>query len=223
MKPMVRNLPDKVKRFASLAYVGARLKIFPAASDLTGIVDFALGNYALECLQHRAELLEFSRMVSDLRPRALLEIGTFRGGTLFVFSKLAAEDATIISLDYWRYTPVYSPVFHSFCRKSQKLHVVRGDSRDPAHFSRIKSHLPNGTLDLLFIDGNHAYEMVKSDFELYSPLVRPGGMIAFHDIITRHPGCNVPQFWTEIKDRHRHLEIVEDRKRDWGGIGVLFW
>jgi predicted O-methyltransferase YrrM len=44
-------------------------------------------------------------------------------------------------------------------------------------------------LDFLFIDGDHTYKGVKEDFEMYSPLVRKGGVIAFHDI-TKHPHSN---------------------------------
>lgn len=38
-------------------------------------------------------------------------------------------------------------------------------------------------IDLLFIDGNHAFEAVLKDYEQWSPLLRPGGMIAFHDVV----------------------------------------
>lgn len=34
---------------------------------------------------------------------------------------------------------------------------------------------------LLFIDGDHSYDMVKLDFDLWYPKVRYGGIIAFHD------------------------------------------
>lgn len=36
-------------------------------------------------------------------------------------------------------------------------------------------------LDLVFIDGDHSYEGVKSDWLLYEPLVRAGGLVLFHD------------------------------------------
>jgi hypothetical protein len=52
---------------------------------------------------------------------------------------------------------------------------------------------------LLFIDGDHRYEGVRRDFEMYSPLVGAGGLIAFHD----NPG----EDWGVGQ---------------WGGIGVLF-
>jgi len=39
----------------------------------------------------------------------------------------------------------------------------------------------NIKIDLLFIDGDHSYEGVKLDFELYSKLVSPKGVIIIHD------------------------------------------
>ena len=39
-------------------------------------------------------------------------------------------------------------------------------------------------IDFLFIDAGHSYEAVKEDYEIYSPLVRDYGIIAFHDFRT---------------------------------------
>ncbi len=36
-------------------------------------------------------------------------------------------------------------------------------------------------VSLVFIDGAHDYDSVKSDFEAWFPKVIPGGMVAFHD------------------------------------------
>src|SRR5256884_4232168 len=36
-------------------------------------------------------------------------------------------------------------------------------------------------IDLLFIDGDHEYEAVRRDFEDWSPHLREGGIIIFHD------------------------------------------
>jgi len=43
-------------------------------------------------------------------------------------------------------------------------------------------------IKLLFIDGNHDYEFVKKDYELWSPLVVPGGWVLFHDYSPDWPG-----------------------------------
>jgi hypothetical protein len=37
-------------------------------------------------------------------------------------------------------------------------------------------------IDLLFIDANHEYAAVLRDFEDWSPFVKQGGVIAFHDV-----------------------------------------
>lgn len=40
-------------------------------------------------------------------------------------------------------------------------------------------------IDILFIDGNHREESIRKDYELFSPFVKQGGLIIFHD--TSHP------------------------------------
>jgi predicted O-methyltransferase YrrM len=39
----------------------------------------------------------------------------------------------------------------------------------------------NEPVKLIFIDGDHSYEAVKKDFELWFPKMAPGGVMAFHD------------------------------------------
>lgn len=41
-------------------------------------------------------------------------------------------------------------------------------------------------IDLLFIDGDHSHAAVLHDFRLWSPRVRPGGWIVFHDVGAAH-------------------------------------
>ena len=43
-------------------------------------------------------------------------------------------------------------------------------------------------LDFVYIDGNHAYEYVKRDVELYYPKVITGGYIGGHDFDIKYPG-----------------------------------
>jgi hypothetical protein len=59
---------------------------------------------------------------------------------------------------------------------------------------------------------------------MYSPLVRKGGIIAFHDI---NPGLEeygilVPKFWSEIKDNFKYLEFIQNINQKGYGIGVIF-
>ncbi|HXM19265.1 MAG TPA: class I SAM-dependent methyltransferase [Candidatus Tumulicola sp.] len=43
-------------------------------------------------------------------------------------------------------------------------------------------------VDLLFIDAHHAYEAVHRDFVLWTPFVKPGGIVALHDANDSWPG-----------------------------------
>lgn len=43
-------------------------------------------------------------------------------------------------------------------------------------------HIPDGSLDFCFVDGNHAYKYVKEDIRLYLPKVKKGGLFGGHDI-----------------------------------------
>jgi len=42
-------------------------------------------------------------------------------------------------------------------------------------------------VELLFVDGDHSYEAVKLDFELWYPKLIDGGIIAFHDLDSPGP------------------------------------
>lgn len=52
-------------------------------------------------------------------------------------------------------------------------------------------------IDVLFIDGAHWYEGVKDDWNNFSPFVKKGGWVVFHDCDETSPG--VVQVFDEIK------------------------
>ncbi|MEM4489080.1 MAG: class I SAM-dependent methyltransferase [Desulfurococcaceae archaeon] len=84
-------------------------------------------------------------------------------------------------------------IYELFVKEMQGIHLIRADSHDPKTLEIVRKILGDRGLDFLFIDGDHTYEGVKKDFEMYSPLVEKGGMIAFHDIVEHPPktGCEV--------------------------------
>jgi predicted O-methyltransferase YrrM len=180
-------------------------------------------------LQIKSEVVSFLRMVEEARPQAVIEIGTAHGGTLFLLSRVAAPDATIISVDLpggpWGggYSHGRVPFYRAFRRASQKLHFVRADSHQIGSLERVRELLPDGQCDLCLIDGDHSYQGAKQDFAMYGGLVRSAGLVAFHDIVKHasHYGVGVDRLWAELKLAHRHVELVEDWGQGSCGIGVV--
>ena len=115
-----------------------------------------------------------------------------------------------------------SPLYKRFAGPGQSLHLIRADSHHTDTLRRVRKILQEEPLDYLFIDRDHTYQGVKRDFQMYSPLVKKGGIAAFHDIAP-HPaglGGGVPQFWGEIKDQYSSRELIADPTGGYG-IGVL--
>jgi cephalosporin hydroxylase len=180
-------------------------------------------------IQHVDELTEFTRIVRDLSPKTVLEIGTAAGGMFWLLCQLSSPDATLISLD------LPPPSRHSggnskhvdvqiLRQPKQTAHAVYADSHDPKTLEAIEGILSGRKLDLLFIDGDHSYDGVKKDYEMYKDLVRSRGVIAFHDIVkTPWSSCNVDQVWFELSANPllNSRAIVGSRASDFGGIGVL--
>lgn len=213
---------------ASVFPMIVRMKTMQGADPDT-LVDFALSHRVIKPLQVRSEFKRFAGIVATMKPRFALEIGTFFGGTLFVISRLADRNATIISVDMpggkfgGGYQWLRAPIYKCFPTKNQRLHLIRGDSHDSDTKGKVKDILNGQELDLLFIDGDHTYSGVKADFDQYSPLVRKGGAVVFHDIAVHPPEvhCEVSDFWNKIKKQYPHEEIIEDRNQGHAGIGVL--
>jgi hypothetical protein len=178
----------------------------------------------------KQKLREFAaliRMLRRERPRVVLEIGTFRGGTLWAWCRLAAPDATIISVDLpgGDFGGGYeSPQeLQAYRSSGQSLHLIRGDSHSLATLKKVTSLLDGRAVDFACIDGDHTYDGVKQDFEMYGS----ARLVAFHDTLPHNAeGCEVDRLWRELEPRFQTREIADpsDVRWDgaWGGIGVLY-
>ena len=228
------SLLDKVLDYARLRplilpYASLKIKKFEHNS-LNDLVDFCFCGIGglIKPLQVKGEILEILRILDRMKLKTVVEIGTAKGGTLFLFSRTASKDATMISVDLPKgmfgggYHKWKIPLYKNFASANQQIHLIREDSHSKATLGKVRMILDSKKVDFLFIDGDHTYDGVKRDFELYSPLVGEG-IIAFHDIAIHPPetGCEVSKFWDEIKKKHEYIEIIENRDQGWGGIGLL--
>lgn len=216
-------LPSAMRRLQSEA---AQLKSNESAVDLA--FNFRHYGVRIQPSQVPEEITGFLNLLSQRPPATVLEVGTNKGGTFFLLTRVAAPDALLLTMDLppaqssdypaWR-----ESLYRAFAREHQRIEPLREDSHAAPTLEKIRGLLGGRGLDVLFIDGDHSYEGVKEDYEMYSTLISPGGIIAFHDIVPG-PEINVggvPRFWKEIKQSRRAIEFVKDwNQRGWG-IGVL--
>jgi predicted O-methyltransferase YrrM len=232
-----RRVAEALQRGADvLAVAGAAQAVRRASpQSLDKAIEFAdvfeYGGVLIRPMQIASELRAFLELLASDPPRRLLEIGTGRGGTLFLLARVAQEDAVLVSIDApegeatFGGRPAYkrrSRLYRALGGEHQRVVFVAADSHQERTRDRVLDVLGGDRLDLLFIDGDHTPEGVDADFRMYSPLVREGGLVAFHDIVPGPPEYvgGVPEFWKRTRNDDA-LEFVEDWGQECCGIGVM--
>jgi predicted O-methyltransferase YrrM len=192
---------------------------------------FEYAGLAIRPMQVASELRSLLEMLATEPPQAVVEIGTGRGGTLFLFATVARPDAVLISIDASNTEGVFggrraykrrARLYRALGRPGQRIVFIAADSHRGETRREVEDALRGEPVDFLFVDGDHARAGVEADFRMYSPLVRKGGLVAFHDIVpgpVEHVG-GVPEFWQHIRDGNG-LELVDDWGQGGCGIGVL--
>ncbi|MHC4943813.1 MAG: O-methyltransferase [Planctomycetota bacterium] len=181
------------------------------------------GFFKIRTMQMLSELTALAQAVAALKPRVILEIGTAEGGTFFVWANLASEQVVSCDLEISEYVRQLIPAFKAK-RSRCSLQFLEGDSHEESFFQEVERALDGRAVDFLFIDGDHSEEGVESDYRKYSPLVRPGGLIAFHDIADAQPlpENQVQHFWKRLKKEvDRFEEFIEDPMQCGAGIGIV--
>jgi hypothetical protein len=221
-------------------------------NNLNWNVNIDFGGILMRHWQNPQEWEIVQALVQGISPRLIIEIGSLEGGTLSTWFSLSPRVISVDRVadgDVPEETRQAQMLGHSgawatlaMARKCS-FRGIYEDSHEMA--TRIKvweallclwnlpdyrsstRELPEGPprADMLFIDGDHSYEGVKQDFEMYGPLVRPGGMILFHDAqqLDGQFSEGVPRFWKELKESTAYpcIEITHgDASCGTGGIIV---
>ena len=200
-----------------------RLKKLKSLSDY-----FDFTKELLPSHQIKSEITDFLQFAAQLNPIVVCEIGVAEGGTNFLLGQSIKSIRHVVAIDQQMNN---SFKIKYFSRPDIKHSFISGCSYEKNTINTVKKCLKGKKIDLLFIDGDHRYNGVKNDFEIYKQLVSTNGLIAFHDINEDHEtrygnktnnwAGDVPKFWNEIKDFYETKEFIEDKNQDGRGIGLL--
>lgn len=200
---------------------GARERLLLLASN-EEFYEFSQKEFGI--IQNKIEITGLLEYLKRNTPEIIVEIGTKDGGNSFLFLKTLEKIDTYIGIDLM--VKNYGKLKY-LVKNDSNIFSIHSNSRFPEVIYIIKKLLKGRSIDFLFIDGDHSYEGVKADFEIYSPLVKEGGLIAFHDIVPDKKANGslwageVHRFWQEIKDNYDYKEFVEDHEQSGFGIGVI--
>lgn len=182
---------ERVARRAAALIPTVRLRdVFPAGMERGAIrLENFLGHWGNVSVE---TVCKICLIVRHLKPRRILEIGTYNGMTTLQMALNAPPECTIYTLDL---PPDQEPAIPpseldrlvarsfrarfgtstgSYFRGREDLSIVQllGDSTTFDYASRI-----DGPLDLVFIDGAHDYESKRIDSENALRLLAPGGVV----------------------------------------------
>jgi hypothetical protein len=187
--------------------------------DTVAEASFAEHGEALvdHALQNREELIGLCEFIAEHRVRSYLEVGVWTGRTLCALHEIFRFDRVAACDHRWAER-------HGLrLRLPPETLFFDGDSESDAYL-RWREQL--GPIDLVLIDGNHAYHAVKRDFERARAF--PHRFLALHDITgARRATHGVRVYWEELRaGTGQTWEIVRPHVElglDHSTMGIGIW
>ena len=149
------------------------------------------------------------RLIADLQPRNIIELGTCMGTTSMYLQK-AAPDAQLYTLEGCPETAeVAKGIFDQAEAKDIKLITGNFDDTLPSVIDGLDQ------LDFVFVDGNHQKDATLKYFQWCLPKVHENTLLIFDDIYWSE---GMKEAWAEIK---AHPQVTVTVDLFW--IGLVFF
>lgn len=172
--------------------------------------------YTLEHSKHPTDihqhLTTLHGLVTSIGAKTVLELGVNTGeSTIALLEAVAATDGKLISVDQ-QDLPQTRPMLERYGLTGRwEFHLM-----DDIKFGT--EVWPKGKLaDLIFVDTSHIFDHTKREIEVYEPILRPGGIMVFHDTVTCYDG--VQKAINQFLKTHKTYKY--ENKTNCNGLGIL--
>lgn len=163
--------------------------------------------------QDKEELGELFQLLGDQQFKVIVEIGVHQGHSLEVWYD-AFKPTLLIGVETEE-KPIINPII-----RKPEVRLVIGNSNNTDINLEVMQLLNGQSIDLLYIDGDHHYDAVMKDLELYGPLVADDGRIVLHDAgLIGHPDVEVYRVWAELDGTPSKRKLIHSKGT---GFGVLW-
>lgn len=165
-------------------------------------------------------------LVRFAKPKVIVELGTLYGTSFFSFCQAIKDGGLTTScfaVDTWQgdpHTGMYGTINDGIYQA-----VASFKNREFPHigtlvrktFDEALAMFPVKSIDILHIDGYHAYESVLHDYTSWLPKLAPNGIVLFHDTSVKVLDFGVHLLWDQLSAIHPHMQFYHSN-----GLGVLF-
>ncbi|MDT4969002.1 MAG: hypothetical protein QOJ64_3739, partial [Acidobacteriota bacterium] len=170
-----------------------------------------------------AEHVPFAMFLVDrLRPKTVVELGTFSGVSYCAFCQAIDElglASRCYAVDTWKGDPqtgCFGPEVLEDLKQHHDSRYGGFSTLIQSTFDEAAGDFAAATIDLLHMDGYHKYDLMKHDFENWLPKMTDRGVVLIHDIHVRKRGFGAWKLWCQLKRRYPHFELLHE-----SGLGVL--
>ncbi len=143
---LIRDIASYIAKLIFIPHFLIKSRSYTSKSDLNLLLKFVYEDSAglMKPIQVRSEILGLLKKIKEIKPSNILEIGTANGGTLFLFTRVATQNARIMSIDLpggefgGGYPGWKSSFYKSFALSNQEIILLRADSHDDKTLNQIK-------------------------------------------------------------------------------------
>lgn len=170
--------------------------------------------------QNFFEFRDWLKLLQQLQPTTLLEIGTYKWGTAQMALSAIPSIKKLVTVDIENRLAERPEILAKY---GGRLAFVCGDTQQSATWEKIDAELGGESVDIAFIDGNHDYRPTMFDFSECTRLVRAGGLIGIHDV---NPECgpigSVVAFRELMQEfpNKAHMIDCSAEKGPWDNYGI---
>lgn len=134
-------------------------------------------------IQLPEDILMIQELIWKVRPDVVVESGVAHGGALILYASLLEllGRGRVIGVDieirkYNRLAIESHPM-------SKRITLIEGSSTDESTVAQVRTAIRPDDRVLVLLDSNHSRDHVRSELELYGPLVSPGSYIVVFDTV----------------------------------------
>lgn len=145
---------------------------------------------AKESITTPIQKIVLSLFALQRRDGVIIELGSWTGGGALLMAPFLTRDAAYHAVDTFDAENMPDKYIRNYLRGRKHIDVFKENVAPVSRKVVMHQGLTNEVVktwprdlkaDLLFIDADHSYKGVSSDWRNWSPFVKKGGIIVFHD------------------------------------------